>query len=93
MANIYTTIQRKVNQDKFDFSLHSLEELASEKFNLADAVKIILAPHNSYQYTDDKSHDRYSFEGIVNDGRMLRVIVFLYQGRVQIKTAYEIFEL
>ena len=57
VANIYTTIQRKVNQDKFDFSDHSLKELAAEKFKLADAVKVILAPHNRYPYTDDKSHN------------------------------------
>ena len=60
VANIYTTIQQKVNQDKFDFSNHSLEELAAEKFKLADAVKVILAPHNRYPHTDDKSHSNAS---------------------------------
>jgi hypothetical protein len=90
MANIYTTIQRKVNRDEFDFLRHSLFELAEENFSLADAVGVILKPTNRFEFTDDESHVRFSFEGYVKDGRMLRVIVFIQQGRVKIKTGYEI---
>ncbi len=35
MANIYTTIQRKVNRDEFDFLRHALFELHEENFSLA----------------------------------------------------------
>jgi hypothetical protein len=90
MANIYTTIQRKINQDEFDFLRHALFELAEENFSLADAVKVILKPLNRFEFTDDESHVRFSFEGYAKDGRMLRVIVFIQQGRVKIKTGYEI---
>ena len=92
MANIYTIIQRKVNRDEFDFSEHSLNELAAENFRLADAERVILSPFNYYQFTDDDSHVRYAFEGYTEKGRMLRVIVFLQQSRVKIKTGYEIFD-
>jgi hypothetical protein len=90
MANIYTTIQRKVNRDEFDFLRHALFELDDEKFAPGDAVAVILKPSNRFQFTDDESHVRYSFEGYAEDGRMLRVIVFIQQGRVKIKTGYEI---
>ena len=92
MANIYTTIQRKVNRDEFDFLRHSLFELDDENFSLADAERIILKPSNYFQFTDDDSHIRYAFEGQTKSGRMLRVIVFLQHGRVKIKTGYEIFD-
>jgi hypothetical protein len=90
MANIYTTIQRKINRDEFDFLRHALFELAEESFSLADAVGVILKPYNHFEFTDDESHRRFSFDGYTQDGRMLRVIVFLQQGRVKIKTGYEI---
>jgi hypothetical protein len=90
MPNIYTTIQRKVNRGEFDFLRHSLFELAEENFSLADAVGVILKPSNRFQFTDDESHVRFSFEGYAKDGRMLRVIVFIQQGRVKIKTGYEV---
>ncbi|CAN5197314.1 hypothetical protein BH20ACI1_BH20ACI1_14640 [soil metagenome] len=92
MANIYTIIQRKVNRDEFDFLPHSSKELEDEDFLLSDAVKIILKPFNHFAFTDDESHVRYAFEGILKDGRMLRVIVFIKQGSVIIKTGYEIFD-
>ena len=92
MANIYTMIQRKVNQGEFDFLRHALFELADEKFSLADAVSVILKPFNHFEYTDDESHVGYAFEGYTKERRMLRVIVFVQQGRVKIKTGYEIFE-
>lgn len=92
MANIYTTIQRKVNRDEFDFLEHSLDELADENFKLSDAVKVILNPSNRFEFADDESHVRYAFEGYTKSGRMLRVIVFVQQGRVKIKTGYEIFD-
>lgn len=92
MANIYTTIQRKVNRDEFDFLRHALFELADEGFSLADAESVILKPSNYFQFTDDESHLRYVFEGYTKRDRMLRVIVFLQHGRVKIKTGYEIFK-
>jgi hypothetical protein len=90
MPNIFTTIQRKINRDEFDFLRHALFELADESFSLADAIGVILKPFNHFEFTDDDSHIRFSFEGYVKDGRMLRVIVFIQQGRVKIKTGYEI---
>ncbi len=90
MANIYTIIQRKINRDEFDFLKHALFELDEEHFSLADAVEVILKPFNRFEFTDDESHTRFSFDGYVKDGRMLRVIVFIQQGRVKIKTGYEI---
>ncbi len=92
MANIYTSIQRKVNQDEFDFLKHALFELADENFSLSDVERIILKPFNYFRFTDDESHTGYAFEGYTKKGRMLRVIVFLQNGRVKIKTGYEIFE-
>jgi len=92
MASIFTTIQRKVNRDEFDFLEHSLDALADENFKLTDAEQVILHPSNYFQLTDDESHVRYAFEGYTEDGRMLRVIVFLQQGRVKIKTGYETFD-
>jgi uncharacterized DUF497 family protein len=90
MANIFTTIQRKINRDEFDFLPHCSKELDDEGFILSDAVKVIFKPSNYYEYDDDQSHIRYAFEGYTKEGRMLRVIVFLSQGRVKIKTGYEI---
>ena len=90
MANIYTIIQRKLNQDLFSFSEHFLDELANENFEIDDALRVVRKPVRRYSYTDDKSHARYAFEGYSNDGRMLRVIVFLSQGKVRFKTAYQI---
>lgn len=89
MANIYTTIQRKVNRGDFDFLKHALYELADEHFTASDAVKVILKPFNQYELTDLKSHVRYVFEGYAKDGRILAVVVFVQQGRVKIKTCYE----
>jgi hypothetical protein len=90
MANIYTTIQRKINRDEFDFLRHAVFELAEENFSLVDAVGVILKPTNRFEFTDDESHVRFSFDGYAKDGRMLRVIVFFQEGRVKIKTGYEI---
>lgn len=91
MANIYTTIQRKVVQGKYDFGEHFLTELDAENFYTDDAVNAVLSPHNKFRYTDDPSHVRYAFEGKTeNEDRNLRVIVFLLQGRVKFKTVYEI---
>ncbi len=92
MANIYTKIQRKVNRDEFDFLAHALEELDDENFSLAEVEKVILKPFRFFEFTDDESHVRYAFDGEAENGRMLRVIVFLRQGRVKIKTGYEIFD-
>lgn len=92
MANIYTTIARKMNRDEFDFLPHCLDELHDEGFTLAEAVNVIRKSFNRFLYEDDESHIRFAFEGNANNGRMLRVIVFVQQGRVKIKTAYEIFE-
>ena len=92
MANIYTTIQRKVNRGEFDFLRHALFELADENFSLENAIRVILKPSNHFEFTDDDAHVRYAFEGNTKERRMLRVIVFLQQGRVKIKTGYEIFE-
>lgn len=92
MANIYTTIKRKINRNEFDFLRHALFELADENFLADEAIKVILKPFNRFEFTDDESHIRYCFEGYAKNSRMLRVIVFLQQGRVKIKTAYEIFE-
>ncbi len=90
MANIFTTIQRKVNRDEVDFLRHALFELNEENFLLDDAIAVILKPVNRFEFTDDESHVRFSFEGYAKDGRMLRVIVFIQQGRVKVKTGYEI---
>jgi hypothetical protein len=51
---------------------------------------VILKPLNRFELTDDESNVRFSFEGYAKDGRMLRVIVFIQQGRVKVKTGYEI---
>ncbi|CAN5488224.1 hypothetical protein BH10ACI1_BH10ACI1_06860 [soil metagenome] len=90
MATVFTKIQRKINQGLFDFSEHCLYELADENFLLAEAVKVVLSPSNCFEFTDDESHTRYAFEGYANDGRMMRVIIFLHQGRVQFKTAFKL---
>lgn len=90
MANVFTKIQRKINQGFFDVSEHCLEELADEKFLFADAVNVVLSPLNYFELKDDESHLRYAFEGYANDGRMMRVIVFLHQGRVKFKTTFEL---
>jgi hypothetical protein len=90
MANIFTTIQRKINRDEFDFLRHALFELAEENFSLVDAIAVILKPSNRFPFVDDETHFRYCFEGYAKDGRMLAVIVFIQQGRVKIKTGYEI---
>lgn len=90
MANVFTIIQRKINRDEFDFLRHALFELADENFSLGDAVGVILKPINRFEFTDDESHVRFSFDGYAKDGRILRVIVFIQQGRVKIKTGYEI---
>lgn len=92
MANIYTKIQRKINRGEYEYRYHSLEELRKEKFDAEDAVKVILKPYNFYKYTDDESHARYAFEGLLKSGRMLKVVVYISQDKVQIKTAYEIFK-
>jgi hypothetical protein len=92
MANIFTTIQRKVNRNEFNFLRHALFELDDEKFSAAEAIGVILKPFNKFEFTDDESHLRYAFEGNAKNGRLLRVIVFIQQGRVKIKTAYEIFD-
>jgi len=90
MALIYTTIQRKINRDEFDFLRHALLELAEENFSLADAIGVILKPFNRFPFVEDETHLRYCFEGYTKDGRMLAVIVFIHQSRVKIKTGYEI---
>lgn len=90
MATIFTKIQRKVNQGLFDFSKHCLDELPEEKFTIADAVEVLLSPSDYFKFTEDESHLRYAFEGYADDGRIMRVIVFLHQGRVQFKTVFEI---
>ena len=92
MANIFTKIQRKVNRGEIRFSRHSAFELDDEGFTQADAVKVILKPFNYYEFTHDKSHVRFCFEGYTNDDRMLAVIAFLDKGIVRVKTAYEIFD-
>jgi hypothetical protein len=92
MANICTAIQRKVNRGELDFLPHCSRELDEEGFMLADAVKVIFRPFNFFEFTDDESHIRYAFEGFAKKDRMLRVIVFIHQGRVKIKTGYEIFD-
>ncbi len=92
MASILTKIQRKVNRDEFDFLSHALKELDAENFSLVEAEKVILKPLRFFEFNDDESHVRYAFDGEAENGRMLRVIVFLSQGRVKIKTGYEIFD-
>lgn len=92
MAIIFTRIQRKVSNDEFNFLDHCLDELADENFKPSEAVSAVLSPFNYFSYTDDESHVRYAFEGFAKKGRMLRVIVFLQQGRVKFKSAYEIFK-
>ncbi len=90
MANIFTTIQRKVNQGRYEFGKHFLKELAAEQFKTDDAFQVIRRSYNFFSFTDDESHIRYAFEGELKDGRMLCVVVFLNQGIVIFKTAYEI---
>ncbi|MGI8668467.1 MAG: DUF4258 domain-containing protein [Aridibacter sp.] len=92
MANIFTQIQRKVNQGKFAFLDHARDELADENFSAIEAIGVILKPFNYFVYDNDPSHKRYAFEGFVNNDRMLRVICFVSNAKVYIKTAYEIFD-
>ncbi len=74
------------------FLSHALKELDAENFSLVETEKVILKPLRFFEFTDDESHVRYAFDGEAENGRMLRVIVFLSQGRVKIKTGYEIFD-
>lgn len=87
MANIYTTIQRKVNEGKFDVPPYALRRMAQRKFSVSDIKNVIFRPFNSYPLTDDASHDRYVFEGYLKDGRMLTVIVIV-RGDVVVKTLF-----
>ena len=90
MANIFTTIQRKINEGKYEFREHFLKELYNDRFLTADAFSAIRRPFNCYTLTEDASHIRYVFEGCANDGRMLKVVVFIDSGLVQFKTVHEI---
>lgn len=89
MANIFTKIQRKVNQKQYVFLPHCLEELDDENFTVEEAVNAVLSPDDYFEFSNDESHIRYCFQGAANDGRMLNVIVFLHQGLVYFKTVYE----
>ncbi|HXH70734.1 MAG TPA: DUF4258 domain-containing protein [Pyrinomonadaceae bacterium] len=91
MASILTKIQRKVLQGDFDFSFHCLLELAEENFEPSDAVSAILNAKDFDKLTDDESHIRYVLYGYANDGRAMKIVVFLSQRRVFIKTIYEHF--
>ena len=93
MAIIFTKIQRKVNQGLFGYDNYFLNALADENFDVSDAFQIVLQPTNHFVYEHDESHTRYAFDGYSKDGRMLRVVLFLSQGKVKFKTAYEIFEI
>ena len=93
MANIYTQIQRKLNQGSFSYDDYFLKALADENFYISDAFRVVRRPAKHFPYTHEESHTRYAFDGITNDGRMLRVILFLSQGKVRFKTAYEIFKI
>jgi hypothetical protein len=91
MASILTKIQRKVLQGDFDFSFHCLLELAEDNFEPSDAVSAILNAKDFDKLTDDESHIRYVLYGNANDGRAIKIVVFLSHGRVFIKTIYEHF--
>lgn len=91
MAAILTKIQRKVLQGEFEFSYHCLLELADEDFMPSDAITAILNAKEFDKLTEDESHFRYALYGFANDGRAMKVVVFLSQGRVFIKTIHEYF--
>ncbi|MGI8668903.1 MAG: hypothetical protein ACR2J3_03540 [Aridibacter sp.] len=64
MANIFTTIQRKVNQGKVKILDHAYDELTDEKFTAMEAIGVILKPDNYFVYDNDESHKRYAFRRI-----------------------------
>jgi len=92
MVTILTKIQRKILEDNFEFSTHCLFELAEESFSPKDAISAILNAFAFDKLTNDESHTRYAIYGAARDSRLIKVIVFLSQGKVFIKTAYEYFE-
>ena len=92
MATIYTKIKRKILQGDFQFSIHCLEELDNEFFTPEDAVAAVLNAQDYDTLTDDETHFRYRFFGVSEDERTIVVIVFLSQGKVVFKSAYEDFE-
>ncbi len=92
MATIYTKIKRKILQGNFQFSIHCLEELDNDFFTPEDAVAAVLNAQNYDTLTNDETHFRYRFFGISEDQKAIVVIVFLLQGVVVFKSAYEEFE-
>ena len=91
MPAILAKIQRKVLQGEFEFSRHCLLEPADEGFMPSDATAAILNAKKFDKLTDDESHVRYALCGFAGDGRAMKVIVFLSQEKVFIKTTYEYF--
>ncbi len=89
MANVFTKIQRKVNQGDFYILPHCYDALDDDSFLQQDAIGAVLNPDNYFEFTEDDTHVRYCFEGFASDDRMIGVIVFIDQGIVIFKTAYE----
>ena len=89
MAIVLTKIKRKLREGDFRFSLHCLEELFSDSFTEEDAIAAINSAMEFDKLSDDESHVRYVFHGRARDGRALSVVIFLSQGTVVLKTAYE----
>lgn len=91
MATIYTKIKRKILQGDFQFSIHCLEELDNDFLTPEDAVAAVLNAQDYDTLTDDETHFRYRFFGVSEDERAIVVIVFLSQGKIALKLAYEDF--
>lgn len=82
-------IKRAIKSGSFRIGEHFLEELASDRLTLNDAIYSILNSVEFDKLTDDASHIRYRIYGSTAEGREIVTIVFLIRGVPFLKTVYE----
>jgi uncharacterized DUF497 family protein len=88
---VIARVKLKVQQGKFEFSDHALDELDRDRFTIADAVKALRNGRHIETFTEDYPVPRHIIVGTTADGRYMELVCcFLSNGNLRIITIYDV---
>ena len=87
-------IRRAIREERYEFTVHALEEMDEDGLDEADVQQAILRGSLSAELTDDPRGTRFVVRGTTQDEDCeLKVVCrFLPSGTLRIITAYELEE-
>ncbi len=89
MPNELTKIKRAIREQRYEFGIHCLHEIADDDLTLREIVSSVLAASDFDLLTDDPSNVRFRIFGVSKTGRYIVSIVIYSNRRVFFKTVYE----